>query len=80
MSKKLAFLFHFLRFPVLSSSLMEPYFSHSMFLWTKDLKKVEKINLGRYGVSGMLAMRGVKVDWDFINACLRFWDPELHVF
>ena len=63
-----------------SFSLMEPYFSHSMHLWTRDLKKVERINLARYGISGMFVMRGVRIDWDFMNACLRFWDPEVHVF
>ena len=59
---------------------MEPYFSHCMHLWIRDLKKVEKINMGRFGVSGMLTMRGVQVDWDFLHACLRFWDTETHVF
>ena len=51
-----------------------------MHLWTTSLKKVEKINLGKYGISGMFVMKGVRIDWDFICACLRFWDLEAHVF
>ncbi|KDP20307.1 hypothetical protein JCGZ_07836 [Jatropha curcas] len=23
---------------------------------------------------------GVVIDWDFLQACIRFWDPEAHVF
>ena len=25
-------------------------------------------------------MRGARIDWDFIRACLMFWDLEAHVF
>ena len=59
---------------------MEPYFSHSMHLWTKNLIPVEKINLGGFGISALLSLKGVKVDWDFLRACSRFWDVEAHVF
>ena len=59
---------------------MEPYFSHYMFLWTRNLAPVEKINLGGFGISALLSLRGVKVDWDFLKACTRFWDTSSHVF
>ena len=59
---------------------MEPYFSHYMFLWTKNLTPVEKINLGDFGIGALLSLRGVKVDWDFLRSCLKFWDASAHVF
>jgi len=51
-----------------------------MHSWTRSLSKVEKINLGRYGLSPAITLRGVVIDWDFLRACIRFWDPEAHVF
>ncbi|KDP38799.1 hypothetical protein JCGZ_05751 [Jatropha curcas] len=51
-----------------------------MHNWIKSLFKVEKINLGRYGLSPIATLRGVVIDWDFLQACIRFWDPEAHVF
>ncbi|KDP37833.1 hypothetical protein JCGZ_06882 [Jatropha curcas] len=51
-----------------------------MHSWTRSLCKVEKINLGRYDLSPIITLRGVLVDWDFLRACLRLWDPEAHVF
>ncbi|KDP47190.1 hypothetical protein JCGZ_19672 [Jatropha curcas] len=59
---------------------MNPLFNHSMHSWTKSLSKVEKINLGRYGLSPIITLRGVVVDWDFLWACIRLWDPEAHIF
>ena len=59
---------------------MNPFYNHSMHNWTKSLSKVEKINLGRYGLSPIATLRGVVIDWDFLQACIRFWDPEAHVF
>ena len=41
---------------------------------------MEKLNMGRYGISAFATLRGVVVDWDFIRACIRYWDPEAHVF
>ncbi|KDP32644.1 hypothetical protein JCGZ_14860 [Jatropha curcas] len=51
-----------------------------MHSWTRSLSKVEKINLGRYGLSPVITLRGVIVDWDFLQACIRLWDSEAHVF
>ncbi|KDP30096.1 hypothetical protein JCGZ_18596 [Jatropha curcas] len=51
-----------------------------MHSWTRSLSKVEKINLGRYGLSPVITLRGVIVDWVFLRACIRLWDPEAHVF
>ncbi|KDP43161.1 hypothetical protein JCGZ_00094 [Jatropha curcas] len=51
-----------------------------MHSWTRSLSKVEKINLGRYGLSPINTLRGVVDDWDFLRACIRLWDPEAHVF
>ncbi|KDP36064.1 hypothetical protein JCGZ_10316 [Jatropha curcas] len=51
-----------------------------MHSWTRSLSKVEKINLGRYGLSPIITLRGVVVDWDFLRACIRLWDPEAYVF
>ncbi|KDP23131.1 hypothetical protein JCGZ_00520 [Jatropha curcas] len=51
-----------------------------MHSWTRSLSKVEKINLGRYGLSPIVTLRGVVIDWDFLQACIRFWDLEAHVF
>ena len=59
---------------------MNPSFNHSIHLWTKTLRKVEKINLGRYGIASLITLRGVTIDYDFLHACTRFWDPEAHVF
>ena len=59
---------------------MEPYFSHYMFLWTKNLTPVERINLDDFSISALLSLRGVKVDWDFLRSCLKFWDTTAHVF
>ena len=33
----------------------------SMHLWTKNLKNVEKINLGRYEISGMFAIGYIRI-------------------
>ncbi|KDP37876.1 hypothetical protein JCGZ_06383 [Jatropha curcas] len=51
-----------------------------MHSWTRSLSKVEKINLGRYGLSPVITLRGVVIDWDFLRACIKLWDPEAHVF
>src|ERR1043165_706013 len=59
---------------------MNPSFNHCIHLWTKSLLKVEKINLGRYGLAPAITLRGVNVDHNFLNACIQFWDPEAHVF
>ncbi|KDP35809.1 hypothetical protein JCGZ_10618 [Jatropha curcas] len=36
-----------------------------MHNWTKSLSKVEKINLGRYGLSPIATLRGVVIDWEY---------------
>ena len=59
---------------------MNPSFNHNIHLWTKSLLRVEKINLGSYGIAPTITMRGVTIDYDFLRACIRFWDPEAHVF
>ena len=59
---------------------MNPSFNHIIHSWSRSLSKVVKINLGRYGISPLVALRGVVVDWEFLNACIRLWDPEAHVF
>ncbi|KDP24837.1 hypothetical protein JCGZ_25291 [Jatropha curcas] len=51
-----------------------------MHSWSRSLSKVEKINLGRYGLSPIVTLRGVVIDWDFFRACIKLWDPETHVF
>ncbi|KDP22686.1 hypothetical protein JCGZ_02798 [Jatropha curcas] len=59
---------------------MNPSFNHSMHSWARSLSKVEKINLKRYGLSPIITLRGVVIDWNFLWACIRLWDPEAHVF
>ena len=59
---------------------MNPSFNHCIHLWTKKLLKIEKINLGRYGLAPIIRLRGVTVDNDFLHACVWLWDPEDHVF
>ncbi|KDP36962.1 hypothetical protein JCGZ_08859 [Jatropha curcas] len=51
-----------------------------MHSWTRSLSKVEKINLGRYGLSPVITLRSIVVDWIFLRACIRLWDPEALVF
>ncbi|KDP24234.1 hypothetical protein JCGZ_26693 [Jatropha curcas] len=51
-----------------------------MHSWTRSLSKVEKINLWRYGLSPVITIRGAVIDWDFLRACIRLWDPKAHVF
>ena len=36
--------------------------------------------MGRYGLTPITTLRGVAVDYDFLRACVRLWDPETHVF
>ncbi|KDP23912.1 hypothetical protein JCGZ_27112 [Jatropha curcas] len=55
-------------------------FMHEIYLCIKNLPKVKKINLDSFGIVSVLTLRGFKVDWDFLRACLRFWDPSLYVF
>ena len=43
-------------------SKMNPFYNHNMHNWTKSLSKVEKINLGRYGLSPIATLRGVVID------------------
>ena len=59
---------------------MNPSFNFYMHKWVQSLSKVEKINLGRYGISPIATLRGAVVDHDFIRACAQLWDPEAHVF
>ncbi|KDP37519.1 hypothetical protein JCGZ_05958 [Jatropha curcas] len=59
---------------------MEPFISYSMQRWTKKLEKVEKINLIRYNLVSLVTLRGLPVDWAFLDACLHLWDSQAYVF
>ena len=59
---------------------MNPSFNYYIHKWTQTLTKVERINLGGYGIAAVTSLRGVVVAHDFLEACVRFWDPEAHVF
>ena len=45
-----------------------------MTLWTKNLKLVNRINQGHFGISALISLR------DFLNARLWFWGTETHAF
>ena len=72
--------FHFHIYPHLLLAKMNPSFNHLTHQWTKSLLKVEKINLGKYGLSPMPTLRGIAVDHEFLRACCKFWDVDAHVF
>ena len=48
--------------------------TYAMTLRTKDLKLVERINLGRFGIGVLISLR------DFLNARLWFWGTETQAF
>jgi len=48
--------------------------------WTKSLTSAEKESLAGDGTKIFLGLRQLKLEIDFLDACLAFWDPAYHVF
>ncbi|KDP20209.1 hypothetical protein JCGZ_10608 [Jatropha curcas] len=46
----------------------------------QNLSIHKKINLDWYGMTSLVTLRGLPVDWAFLDACLHLWDPQAHVF
>ncbi|KAK9689499.1 hypothetical protein RND81_09G063200 [Saponaria officinalis] len=48
--------------------------------WTDALGNAERTILRNIGVGVFLGFRQLRVEPDFLDACLKFWDPLLNVF
>ena len=59
-------------------------FSHSTIQninrWVRSFDFSTKTNFTTYKLEGIKALRNVKINWDFLRAAVKFWDPEDHVF
>ena len=48
--------------------------------WTNEFTNVEKHDMCAYNLGSILSLKLVKVVRPFLDACLEYWDPDLHVF
>ena len=59
-------------------------FSHSAIQdisrWVHSFDFSAKTNFTAYKLERIKALRNVKIQWDFLYAVVKFWDPEDHVF
>jgi len=55
-------------------------FDDSLVAWNRSLSGLEKRDLHDCGVGSFLGLRQVKLEVDFLDACLKFSDPRYHVF
>ena len=53
---------------------------HNINRWVRSFDFNTKTNFTAYKLEGIKALRNVKINWDFLRAAMKFWDPEDHVF
>ena len=53
---------------------------HDINRWVHGFDFSAKTNFTAYKLEGIKALRNVKIQWDFLCAAVKFWNPEDHVF
>ena len=53
---------------------------HDINRWVRIFDFSTKTNFIAYKLEGIKALRNLKFKWDFLDAAVKFWDPEDHMF
>ena len=53
---------------------------HDINRWVRSFDFSTKTNFMTYKLEGVIALRNIKIKWDFLRAAVKFWDLEDHVF
>ena len=48
--------------------------------WCSKLDKNDKKFMGIHGFGFFLNVKQLKVEYEFLDACLELWDSKIHVF
>ena len=62
------------------SIIMSQNFDNTLRDWSYSLTNAEKRELELFHVRGLLALRHVAIEHDFLRAALDYWSPETHCF